>query len=468
MFTRVALLLLLLAMGGCTLTPSPDAPELVTRITSLPSFDSGSSEASVAPDPAGWWRQIGGDELETLVTVLLDGSLVLSEARLQREQAAERAVQAGAQRRPSVGYAADRQRLRNPDPTGSYSWADSHSAGFTLNYELDVFGALRNSVRAAALSAEAAALSYEATEQLEIARLSRQWVAAVTLQERLALARATAASFRSTLELTEQRYRLGSQGVSASDVLIARQNLESARVDIPDLEGQLRSQLLLIDEQLARIPGTTAREFTGIAGTPTATMAVGYPAALMAQRPDVAAAALRYRAALEDIGAARANLYPALSLTGALTFQGERPGDFSWDNYLSSLTQSITGPVFQGGRLRAQVRLERAEAEELAASFARAALAALTDVEIALTERDARLTQQALAQAAVQTATQSNRVVSTRYRQGLSSLLAVLETQRSLNSAQLNLILTEQALRNASIDLYLSLGGDWFPTGAAR
>ena len=95
-------------------------------------------------------------------------------------------------------------------------------------------------------------------------------------------------------------------------------------------------------------------------------------------------------------------------------------------------------------------------------------MAALPDVEIALPARDARLTQQTLAQAAVQTATQSNRVVSTRYRQGLSSLLAVLETQRSLNSAQLNLILTEQALRNASIDLYLSLGGDWFPTGAAR
>lgn len=468
MFPRVALLILLLAVGGCTLTPSPDAPELVTRIASLSTFDSGSSEASIAQDSAGWWREVGGDELEALVTVLLKDSLVLGEARLQREQAAERAVQAGAPRRPSVGYAVDRQRLRNPDPTGSYSWTENYSAGFTLNYELDVFGALRSSARAAALSAEAAALSYKATEQLEIARLSRQWVAAVTLQERLALARATAASFRATLELTEQRYRLGSQGVSASDVLIARQNLESARVDIPDLEGQLRSQLLLIDEQLARLPGTTAREFIGTANTPTATVAVGYPATLIEQRPDVAAAALRYRAALEDVGSARANLYPALSLTAALTFQGEQPGEFAWDDYLASLTQSITGPVFQGGRLRAQVRLERAEAEELAAGFARAALAALTDVEIALTERDARLTQQVLAQAAVQTATQSNRVASTRYRQGLSSLLAVLETQRGLNSAQLNLILTEQALRNASIDLYLSLGGDWFSTGAEK
>ncbi|MEO1596470.1 MAG: efflux transporter outer membrane subunit [Pseudomonadota bacterium] len=463
MHVRLTVLLLLGVVGGCSLTPPPKVPSLVTRIETQPWFDTVGGGEAAAPEPADWWREVGGDELEGLVLALLEDSLALREARLQLEQAEERALQAGAPRKPSVGYAVDRQRLRSPDPTGRYSWSESYSAGITLNHELDVFGALRSGARAAALNAEAAALSYAATEQLEIARLSRQWVAAVTLQERLALANATAGSFRSTLELTEQRYRLGSQGVSASDVLIARQNLESALVDIPDLEGQLRSQLLLIDEQLGRLPGTTAREFTGAAGaTPAATTAVGHPARLLEQRPDVAAAALRYRAALEDVGAARANLYPALSLTGSLTFQGAQPDDFAWDDYLASLAQAITGPIFQGGRLRSQVRLERAEAEELAAGFARVALAAVTDVEVALTERDARQTQQRLAQAAVQTAEQSNRVVSTRYRQGLSSLLAVLETQRGLNSARLNLILTEQALRNASIDLYLSLGGDWF------
>lgn len=286
---------------------------------------------------------------------------------------------------------------------------------------------------------------------------------AVSLQRRADLARRTTESFRSTYDLTRQRYEAGSTAVSASDVQIARQNLESALVDIPQIAADLTQQWLVLDEQLARMPGETGRSFAG-ALVPAARFdaPVGSPAALLANRPDVAVAELRYLTALEDVGAARASLYPGLSLGASLTFQADTPGDsFDWDRHVAILASSLTAPVFQGGRLKAKVRLEEARAAELASAFARAALAAVVDVEIALAELAGLHQQKQLLDAALETARLSNEIAKGRYGQGLISILAVLETQRSLNAVEQNVILTDQAIANARIDLYLSLGGDW-------
>jgi multidrug efflux system outer membrane protein len=195
---------------------------------------------------------------------------------------------------------------------------------------------------------------------------------------------------------------------------------------------------------------------------------LGAPAELLARRPDVAVAELRYLAALEDVGAARARLYPALSLSASLTFQADSPGElFDWDRHIASLANSLTAPIFQGGRLRSQVRLEQAQAEELSSAFARTALAAIVDVEVALAELAGLQEQQRRLQAALATSKLSNELAQGRYQQGLISILAVLETQRGLSAAQQNLILTEQAIANARIDLFLSLGGDWSLDGSA-
>ena len=107
----------------------------------------------------------------------------------------------------------------------------------------------------------------------------------------------------------------------------------------------------------------------------------------------------------------------------------------------------------------------RRSAVAFAAAYARTTLAAVVDVEIALENLTGLIEQKARLEAAIASARLSNELVQNRYRQGLASILAVLETQRSLNAAEQNLILTEQALANAEVDLFLSLGGDW--TGIA-
>lgn len=451
------------AAGGCSLTPVPQTPPLVGEIQTSERFYQARSEAASPSDLANWWLDVGGNELDELVSVLRRDSLVLREARLQAQQAVEVARIARGQRLPSIAAIGEAGASRTPGPGGNFAWSEAYTAAVVLDFNTDVFGGLRASQRSAELNRLASELSIRSLEQREIAILARNWVSAATLRRRLDLALRTADSFRATYELSNQRYEAGSASVSASDVQIALQNLEAALVDIPQIEADLAQQGLVIDEQLARMPGETATSFAGVLVLAEGFEApVGRPAAILSGRPDVAIAELRYLAALEDVGAARALLYPAMSLSASLTFQADTPGEvFDWDRHIASLANSLTSPIFQGGRLKSQVRLEQARAEELASAFARTALAAVVDVEIALAELAGLEAQKELLEASLETARLSNELAQGRYRQGLISILAVLETQRSLNAAEQNIILTDQAIANARIDLFLSLGGDW-------
>lgn len=302
------------AAGGCALTPPPETPDLVAEIRTSDSFYTSGTRTADRPEVEAWWRDVGGGELDALVGDLRRNSLVLKEARLEAEQAREGAQIARGQRLPTATAIGDVSANRTRGFGGAFSWSEAYTAGVLLDFNTDVFGGLRASQRAADLSAMASELAIEASEQREIAILARNWVSAATLQRRLDLARRTADSFRSTYDLTNQRYMAGSASVSASDVQIALQNLETALVDIPQIEADLAQQLLVIDEQLARAPGTTEAAFTG-RYTPLRPFEppVGRPAALLASRPDVAIAELRYLAALEDVGAARAAVSGALA-----------------------------------------------------------------------------------------------------------------------------------------------------------
>lgn len=463
-FFKITLaVLVLLFVSGCSLTPQQDTPQLLVKIRDTERFTYSEIPSTEPPAASAWWRTIGGGELDELVTQLLTSSSTLQEARLQAQQATEGTRIARGQRLPSVSAVGDVSRNRGQQLNSNYTWSKTYTAAMQLDFDTDILGGLRAAEDSAALSAIASMLNVQALEQIEIATLASNWVSAATLKRRLELAKRTAESFKSTYELTNERYEAGSSSVTASDVQITLQNLEAARVDIPQLESDLDRQLLIIDEQLSRLPGDSKRRFSGrfsLAAPPEAL--VGRPASLLANRPDVAAAELLYRAALKDVGAARAALYPGLSLAASLTFQDDSSADlFDWDRHIASLASSLTAPLFQGGRLRSQVRLEKKRAQELASAFARAALAAMMDVEHALVELKGLDAQRLLLASSVQTAELSNQLTQARYRQGLTSILSVLETQRSLDAAQQNVILTEQAIADARINLFLSLGGDW-------
>lgn len=465
-----------LALCAC-MTPDFVAPPVVQDIASAESYASASvlPEAPATASASAWWREIGGEELDRLVDRLLDQNLDLQIAQARIDQARALRAQARGALLPSINASASgSDTLSRGDsatttiPGGgtiSFGNSSAYSAGLDASWDVDLFGELRSGARAADLSLRATELQQASTAQLLVAELARAWVGAAALQRRLDLQRSIADSYRTTSDLTDQRYRDGSETTSAADVEITRANLASAEARIPEIEAQLQIQSIAIDTLLARRPGTTRAELDAIA-LPERLPAppVGLPGALLTRRPDVAAAELQFRAALEDVGAARARLFPGLSLTSSLTFRGTDPEDvFDWDSHIASLAGSLTAPIFQGGRLRAQLRAEQAAAREQAASYAATALGAVADVESALLLEAAYRAQAERLETNVEAAGLADELSQNRYRQGLSSLLTVLEAQRSLNSARESLILAEQAWLQARIDLYLALGGDWTP-----
>lgn len=451
--------------AGCALTPEPAPRDLVGEIRDQGEFAFiDRALTSQGAHQRAWWADIAGPGLARGVDRLRTNNFDLIEARERVVQAELRAAQARGARLPSAGGDVGANYGRGPVAPSGFEWDDSYSLGVTASFDTDLFGALRARWRSAQLNARATRLNYQATEHQLITALTQAFVNAATLQRRLDLAVEIADSYETTYRLTDQRYDTGSRNTSASDVQIARQNLEAALADIPDLETQLAAQLIQIDILLGQTPGEAAASFDAQLDLDREIVAPGgLPADLLAERPDVAAAGLSYEAALEDIGAARADLFPGLSLTAALSFQGEEPGDVvEFDELLASLAASLTQPIFQGGRLRQEVRVQESEALALSSAYARAALTALSEVETALVQQSGLIRQLEQLDAALRSAQISNQIAQDRYRQGLISLLSVLETQRSLNAARLNIILTEQGLILARIDLHQSLGGQWF------
>ncbi len=452
-------------LNGCQLVPDPDPHSSVASVSKTSAYVYyAPEEADEAIKQSEWWKGIGGSELAGQVNQLLENNFELAEARQRVNQAWENANQRRADRLPAVTSSFDASRSRSANPLGEFSWNDRLSTGLAASFDLDVFGNARSSHRAAWLNAKAAELNYQATEQAFIAALAKSWVAAAITQDRLDLALETAESYQTTYKLTSERHRAGSAGTSASDVLIAEQNLDAALADIPRLETQLVTQLMIIDQQLGELPGTTAQSFKGdIRIEPVFTAPIGMSAPQLLSRPDVASAELSYLAALQDIGAARASLLPGLSLTASLSFQDEELADlFDWDRYIASIAGSLTQPVFQGGRLRSRLRLEESQAEELATAYARFALGALNEVETALAQQSGFLREWERLRKALRSAESSHEIALNRYRQGLLPLLSVLETQRGLTNALQSILSVQQSLLESRIDLHLSLGGTWF------
>jgi len=176
-----------LLAGGCTMVPDPETPATVVSIRETAAFADFKEVAQEIPaQSVGWWKEMGGDELDRLVKQLLSESLELKEARERVLQAEERARQSRSRRFPQAGGTAGASTTRATDPLGVTAWNDSYTSALNLSFDTDIFGGLRAADRAARLSAEASYLGYISQEQQRVANLARSWLAAATLKRRLA------------------------------------------------------------------------------------------------------------------------------------------------------------------------------------------------------------------------------------------------------------------------------------------
>jgi NodT family efflux transporter outer membrane factor (OMF) lipoprotein len=368
------------------------------------------------------------------------------------------------ERFPSVTASGSASRSQSSEETGGGTTRELYSAGFDASWELDLFGGIRRGIEAADADLESSIASLHDAHVSLVAEVARNYVEVRTLQTRLGIAQDNLASQSETLQLTDWRAQAGL--VSSQDVEQARSNREQTRAQIPSLDTSLAEAEHRLDILLGKAPGTLHLRLvvTGELPTVSEQIAVGIPADAMRQRPDVRAAERNLAAETARVGMAEAARYPSFNLSGSIGLEALTMGALgNSDAATSSLLAGITGPIFDAGRLRAQMEIQNAVLEQAYVMYEQAVLTALQDVENALVslarnrERVKALTN------AAESARNAAQLAQQRYSAGLIDFQSVLDTERNVLSVEDSLASTRADGVLALIILYKALGGGWSP-----
>ncbi len=388
------------------------------------------------------------------------------QAALARVQAARAALRAaGAERTPNIRASGSATRDRSTRNNNfSFPGFDTTTSNFSLgvdaSWDLDLFGRLRASQRAAALRLDAADADARAVRLALVSDIARAVVDYRTAQARLAIVTQDLADADALVSLTKTRARAGL--VPGLDLVRAEGLKAAALAQRGPAEADLASAL-------GRLVTLTARSGTDVAAafaTPQEAPTVqplpqtGLPSDLLRQRPDIVAAEARLAAANQDIAAAAAARFPQISINAALGLAALALGDlFSSDSLTASLGGSIAAPLLDFGRVEAQIDAREADAAEAFALYRQTVFAAIGEGETALGSLAAQRGRVAALEAQQRVEVDALALSTQRYRMGLSDFLGVIDAQRQLNTTRQSLASARGAAKQAEIAVYRSFGG---------
>ncbi len=412
--------------------------------------------------PDRWWTVFEDEQLEKLVTEALGGNFGLKQARYRLEQANAIALKAGAEQIPDVSIGGNAARLRSlqVDPTGAKSVRSTDHFGLNLaaSYEIDLWGRIGATKRAAVLDAQTAHDILDTAAMTLVAQTTDTWYQIAAFQERLSLLKSQVKSNEDQLRLQELRFNNGQ--TTALDVLRQREQLAALRTLLPRLEAILQTMRHQLAVLLGRAPQITEDLVPSLWPALPPLPDVGVPAGLLQKRPDVRAALRAVRAADERVAAAIAARLPALRLTASADYSASDAGDL-FNDWFWNIAGSILAPVLDGGRLRAEVKRSHAAASEQLARCGEVILNAMREVESALVNESRQAETIARQVEQQKAASQALQHVRARYSRGLSDYLPVLIAMEREQSVTRALVETRRELLSYRIQLYRSLGGEW-------
>ena len=469
---RFAALVALAALGACTVGPDyhprTTAQLGVPDVYSLPA-------GPRAEDLTHWWQRFGDPELSRLVEQARTTNTDLAQAVGRLRQARESLVQSRANLLPTISGSAGYNRSFNlrggasnltlPDGTVTTitrSAGDSFSLGADAQYQLGLFGEVRRTVEASRAENDAARFDYATVLVSVTSEVGRNYVLARAYQAQIANAQASLAIQDDNLEIAGFRVQAGL--VSSLDAEQARTQRAQTAATVPQLQQQYDQTVARLGVLTGQAPGALRAELAATRPIPTATaVGAGIPADVLRQRPDVRAAERALAAATARIGVAKAQLYPALAITGNIATNATSLGNLA-STVTGGLFAGLTQAIFNGGRLRSQVRGQEAAADVALAAYKGTVLTALEDVEnalSALTAADARQREFAIAFDAASNAAILGR---SQYRSGLTDFTTLQNQELSLLSARNGLTGAQADRAAALVQLYAALGGGWDET----
>lgn len=405
-----------------------------------------------------WWGTFGDPLLTSFVerSIVANNDLAAAAGRLRSSRAAVRGAQAGLL--PSIGASAGASRSQAL--TSPAVGANNFSLGPDASWEIDLFGRLNGSVDAALAEEAGSQASLFDLQRIITAEVASNYLTLRDAQARLAIALANLAIQRDNLQIAQWRYQAGL--ATALDVEQARTLVAQTESGLPALRQSAATAIHQLDVLIGQAPGASAAQLEPVQPVPAppAIMTTGIPAELLERRPDVVASRRTLEAAVIRIGVARADLYPALRLSGSLGTSAPAVGGL-FGSILGNIAGNLSAPIFDGGRIRSRIEQQRGAADTALASYRDTILVALQDVENAVVAvRTAREREEALGRAEA-AARETLFLAELRYRSGTVDFQVLLDAQRSLLTAQDSRQSARTAQSSATVQLFKALGGGW-------
>ncbi len=467
---------ILLVIGSMVLTACAVGPEYRTPsvVASGDGWTQPDVASPVAVDLAHWWTTLDDPVLERLVNTALTQNLDMRQAaaRIDEARALRDWVAGGQAPVVSAGASVNRRRQSENGPLpinampGMSATQTIYDAGFDAAWELDTFGGKQRALESASAKVEAAEAEAQGIRMRIVAEVARAWFTAVGAGRELHIQQATVETLEQTLELVRQRVALGDASPADADTVDAQ--LAVAKAALPDIEARQRTAILSLGVLLGAPP---EHELALLDATsPPITLLplpVGERADVLRRRPDVLAAERNLAASTADIGVATAELFPKLSIGVGGGFQALSTGNwFDSSSRRFSILPLISWRLFDGGRVRAEIRASEAAEQQAALAYEQAVLTALGEAERALNNYHSGLNTLAQQKMALTATRRSHNHAKARYAAGDIALIELLANERILYETETSSVRSHTAAAIQLVTLYKALGGGWDASAA--
>jgi NodT family efflux transporter outer membrane factor (OMF) lipoprotein len=467
---RSALLILIAAatLAGCAVGPNYRQPAAIPHAAGSFVSTSIASAADTQP-PGDWWRLYNDPALDDLIAraFAANTDLHVAEANLDRARAVLSEARVGLFPSTQVSTGATYGRSAGANSATASAGTTAHAqwayqAGFDMNYQVDLFGRVRRTIEAARADTESVQAARDVVRITVVSEVARAYVDTCAYAAELAVANRNLALAQSDLDLVTLQRNAG----ALSDLETARAEtvLEQAKATIPTLEGQRQANLFALAALLGGAPKDAPDAAARCTATPRLAdpIPVGDGAALLARRPDVRQAERTLAAGTARIGIATSDLYPSVSLGGAINAAAGQH-----QNLLSRNAVSFgVGPLISWSfpnilDTRARINQATASSRAALASYDGAMLTALKETEQALATYGAELNRNAALTRARDASRRAYDLVQLRYRSGAISQLDQITAEQTLIQAEQTLAQSNQLLAEDQVTVFKALGGGW-------
>lgn len=448
------------ALAGCS-----TGPGIAQRKLSLPADwkqAGGFPVASAGKDLTRWWRQFQDPTLSRIIADALKNSPDVAVASARIREARARRNSEAASLLPSLNGSTGASSTASKRD-GFDSSETNFTAGLNASWEADLFGKRRSSLEAAAAQVGASEENFHSVQAALASEIAIAYTQLRVDEAALDVLRRTVKTRGETSRLAGWRTQSGEADALESSQALS--SLEQARAGIPALEqstAQARNALSLL---AGRTPGSLDGQLA--AGrksipNPPRSLAVGIPADTLRQRPDVRTAGYQLLAAAATSRAVSAERFPTLNLNGSLGLNALSSGKlFDPQAASAGIIAGLTGPIFDAGRIHAAIDAQNAVEEQAYQNYRATVLTALSEVEDALIACRRTGERLEILEKAAAAAREASNLAQQRYEAGVTDILTVLETQRTLLGLEDSLFNIRASRAIAYIQLYKALGGGW-------